>query len=134
MINALLYRPRAGERPAPAVVYPHGGPKEFSGDEWDGVAQYFVDKGYAWLSVNYRGSTGRGKAFEHLNDLDWGGGDVRDCLAAADYLRTLDWVDGDRLAIFGASVRLVHGARLRRRGRRRALTAARSASTATATS
>ena len=103
VINALLYRPRAGERPAPAVVYPHGGPKEFSGDEWDGVAQYFVDKGYAWLSINYRGSTGRGKAFEHLNDLDWGGGDVRDCLAAADYLRTVEWVDGARLAIFGAS-------------------------------
>jgi dipeptidyl aminopeptidase/acylaminoacyl peptidase len=103
VINALLYRPRAGDRPAPAVVYPHGGPKEFSGDEWDGVAQYFVDKGYAWLSINYRGSTGRGKAFEHLNDLDWGGGDVRDCLAAADYLRTVEWVDGARLAIFGAS-------------------------------
>ncbi len=68
-----------------------------------GVAQYFVDKGYAWLSLNYRGSTGRGKAFEHLNDGDWGGGDTQDCLAAADYLRTLDWVDGERLAIFGAS-------------------------------
>jgi dipeptidyl aminopeptidase/acylaminoacyl peptidase len=102
-IGALLYRPRDARRPAAAVVYPHGGPKEFSGDEWDGVAQYFVDKGYAWLALNYRGSTGRGKTFEHLNDHDWGGGDVRDCLAAADYLRTLDWVDGGRLAIFGAS-------------------------------
>jgi dipeptidyl aminopeptidase/acylaminoacyl peptidase len=102
-IGALLYRPRAGDRLAPAVVYPHGGPKEFSGDEWDGVAQYFVDKGYAWLALNYRGSTGRGKSFEHLNDFDWGGGDMRDCLAAADYLRTVDWVDGDRLAIFGPS-------------------------------
>ena len=102
-IGALLYRPREGDRLAPAVVYPHGGPKEFSGDAWDGVAQYFVDKGYAWLALNYRGSTGRGKTFEHLNDLDWGGGDARDCLAAGDYLRTLDWVDRDRLAIFGAS-------------------------------
>jgi dipeptidyl aminopeptidase/acylaminoacyl peptidase len=102
-IGALLLLPREGPRPAPAVVYPHGGPKEFSGDEWDGVAQYFVDKGYAWLSLNYRGSTGRGKSFEHLNDLAWGVGDVEDCLAAADYLRTLDAVDGGRLAIFGAS-------------------------------
>jgi dipeptidyl aminopeptidase/acylaminoacyl peptidase len=102
-IGALLYRPRGNERPAAAVVYPHGGPKEFSGADWDGVAQYFVDKGYAWLSLNYRGSTGRGKTFEHLNDMDWGGGDVRDCLAAADFLRTLDWIDADRIAIFGAS-------------------------------
>jgi dipeptidyl aminopeptidase/acylaminoacyl peptidase len=102
-IGALLLLPRAGGRPAPAVIYPHGGPKEFSGDEWDGVAQYFVDKGYAWLALNYRGSTGRGKTFEHLNDMAWGVGDVQDCLAAADYLRTLDAVDGGRLAIFGAS-------------------------------
>lgn len=102
-IGALLYRPRASSRPAPAVVYVHGGPKEFSGEEWDGVAQYFVDKGYAWLAINYRGSTGRGKTFEHLNDMDWGVRDVSDCLAAGDYLRTLDWVDGDRLAVFGPS-------------------------------
>ena len=102
-IGALLYRPRPADRAAPAVVQPHGGPKEFSGDDWDGVAQYFVDKGYAWLRPNYRGSTGRGKTFEHRNDLDWGGGDAQDCLAAADYLRALDWVDPQRLAIFGAS-------------------------------
>jgi len=102
-IEALLYRPRDTARAVPAVVYPHGGPTEFYGDYWDGHAQYFVDKGYAWLALNYRGSTGRGKTFERLNFDDWGGGDVQDCLAAADYLRTLDWVDGDRLAIFGAS-------------------------------
>jgi dipeptidyl aminopeptidase/acylaminoacyl peptidase len=102
-IEALLYRPPASERPVPAVVYPHGGPTEFSGDEWDGHAQYFLDKGYAWLALNFRGSTGRGKTFERLNFDDWGGGDRDDCLAAADFLRTLDWVDGDKLGIFGAS-------------------------------
>ncbi len=101
-IEALLYRPGVARR-VPAVVYPHGGPTEFYGDEWDGHAQYFVDKGYAWIALNYRGSTGRGKTFERLNFGDWGGGDRDDCLAAADYLRTLDWVDGDKLAVFGAS-------------------------------
>jgi dipeptidyl aminopeptidase/acylaminoacyl peptidase len=103
LVEALLYRPRPAARPVPAIVYPHGGPKEFSGDHWDGSFQYFVDKGYAILALNYRGSTGRGKAFEHLNDRDWGGGDVRDCLAAADHLRTLDGIDGERLAIAGPS-------------------------------
>ena len=104
-IQALLFRPSgaSAERPARAVVYPHGGPTECYGDDWDGHAQYFVDKGYAWLALNYRGSTGRGKTFERLNFDDWGGGDVQDCLAAADFLRTLGWVDGARLAIFGAS-------------------------------
>jgi dipeptidyl aminopeptidase/acylaminoacyl peptidase len=102
-IEALLWRPATTGRPVPAVVYPHGGPTEFSGDDWDGYAQYFLDKGYGWLALNFRGSTGRGKTFERLNFGDWGGGDRDDCLAAADFLRTLDWVDGDRLGIFGAS-------------------------------
>jgi dipeptidyl aminopeptidase/acylaminoacyl peptidase len=102
-IEALLFRPGGRDDPAPAVVYPHGGPTDLYGDDWDGHAQYFVDKGYAWLALNFRGSIGRGKTFERLNFDDWGGGDRDDCLAAADYLRTLDWVDGDKLAIFGAS-------------------------------
>jgi dipeptidyl aminopeptidase/acylaminoacyl peptidase len=102
-IRGLLFRPAGLERPARAVVYPHGGPIERYGDDWDGHAQYFVDKGYAWLALNFRGSTGRGKSFQYLNHRDWGVGDKDDCLAAADFLRTLDWIDGDRLAIFGAS-------------------------------
>ena len=87
----------------PAVVYPHGGPTDASGDLWDGHAQYFVAKGYAWLAPNFRGSTGYGREFERANHGVWGTSDTKDCLAAADYLRTLDFVDGDRLAIFGAS-------------------------------
>ena len=104
-VHAYLFRPpgATAERPAPAVVYPHGGPIAAYGDEWDGHAQYFVDKGYAWIAPNYRGSTGYGRDFERLLHGRIGVDDTKDCLAAADYLRTLDWVDGSRLAIFGAS-------------------------------
>ncbi len=104
-IPAFLRRPEnvSPERPAPAVVYPHGGPTDANIDDWDAYAQYFVAKGYAWLSVNFRGSTGYGRDFERANHGVWGVDDTRDCLAAADYLRALDWVDGDRLGIFGAS-------------------------------
>jgi dipeptidyl aminopeptidase/acylaminoacyl peptidase len=104
-IPGFLMRPRGASaaQPVPAVVYPHGGPTMASGDDWDGHAQYFVDKGYAWLALNFRGSTGYGRDFERLNHGGWGVGDTRDCLAAADFLRALDWVDGDRLAVFGAS-------------------------------
>jgi dipeptidyl aminopeptidase/acylaminoacyl peptidase len=104
-IPALLLRPRGAspERPAPVVVYPHGGPTDASGDDWDGEAQYFADKGYAWLAVNFRGSTGYGRDFERAEHGAWGVKDTEDCLAAADFLRTLDWVDGDRLAIYGGS-------------------------------
>jgi dipeptidyl aminopeptidase/acylaminoacyl peptidase len=104
-VHAYLFRPpgASADNPAPAVVYPHGGPISAYGDEWDGHAQYFVDKGYAWLAPNYRGSTGYGRDFERLLHGRVGVDDTKDCLAAADYLRTLDWVDGSRLAIFGAS-------------------------------
>ncbi len=52
-VQALLFRPTVANeaRPVPAVVYPHGGPTSCFGDEWDGHAQYFVDKGYAWLGA-----------------------------------------------------------------------------------
>jgi dipeptidyl aminopeptidase/acylaminoacyl peptidase len=104
-IPAFLRRPRnaSPEQPVPAVVYPHGGPTDAYLDDWDGHAQYFVDKGYAWLAPNFRGSTGYGRDYERLNHGVWGVKDTEDCLAAADYLRTLHWVDGGRLGIFGAS-------------------------------
>jgi dipeptidyl aminopeptidase/acylaminoacyl peptidase len=104
-IPGFLFRPRTAtpDRPAPAIVYPHGGPTDAYMDLWDGQAQYFLDKGYAWLAVNFRGSTGYGREFERGNHDVWGVKDTWDCLAAADHLRTLDWVDGERLGIFGAS-------------------------------
>jgi dipeptidyl aminopeptidase/acylaminoacyl peptidase len=103
-IEGFLFKPPAAARQrVPAVVYPHGGPTSFYGDEWDGHAQYFIDKGYAWFAVNFRGSTSYGQDFERANRGVWGVDDTADCLAAADYLAGLDWVDGRRLAIFGAS-------------------------------
>ncbi|MBU1494176.1 MAG: prolyl oligopeptidase family serine peptidase, partial [Actinobacteria bacterium] len=75
----------------------------YYGDEWDGIAQYFLDKGYAWLAINFRGSTGYGMEFERADHGVWGVADTDDCLAAADYLAGLDWIDPTRIAIFGAS-------------------------------
>jgi dipeptidyl aminopeptidase/acylaminoacyl peptidase len=100
-----LYRPAGADaaNPAPAVVYPHGGPTSHSGDEWDGVAQYFVDLGYAWFSVNFRGSTTYGRDFERANHGVWGVADTEDCLAAHDHLAGLGWVDPGRVGIFGSS-------------------------------
>jgi dipeptidyl aminopeptidase/acylaminoacyl peptidase len=102
-IEGFLFRPADTSRPVPAVVYPHGGPTDHYGDEWDGHAQYFVDKGYAWLAINFRGSTSYGLGFERANHGDWGVGDVEDCQAAAAYLGDLGWVDPSRIAIYGAS-------------------------------
>ena len=113
-IPALLFRPpgASAERPAPAVVYPHGGPTDAYGDEWDGHAQYFIAKGYAWICPNFRGSTSYGRDFERANHGVWGVDDTKDCLAAADFLRTLDWVDGEPAGDLRRELRLVHGAPL----------------------
>ncbi|MGA7227177.1 MAG: S9 family peptidase [Acidimicrobiia bacterium] len=103
-IHGFLFRPdSASSGKVPAVVYPHGGPTSAYTDGWDGHAQYFVDKGYAWLAINFRGSTTYGRDFERANHMTWGVDDTEDCLAAADYLAGLEWVDDTRIAIFGAS-------------------------------
>jgi dipeptidyl aminopeptidase/acylaminoacyl peptidase len=104
-IHGFLFRPAraSSAEPVAAVVYPHGGPTDASLDEWDGVAQYFVDRGYAWFAPNFRGSTGYGREFERLNHGVWGVDDTKDCLAAYDFLTTLGWVDRERVAIVGGS-------------------------------
>lgn len=102
-IEGFLFRPEDAPGPVPAVVYPHGGPTSVYGDEWDGHAQYFVDKGYGWFAINFRGSITYGLGFERANHDDWGVGDTEDCIAAGKYLQGLDWVDPNRLAIFGPS-------------------------------
>lgn len=100
-IPAFLYRPLKPN--GAAIVYPHGGPTSQYILEWDVIAQYFVAKGYTWLAVNFRGSTGYGIDFERANHDVWGVDDTKDCLFAADYLSALDWIDNKRIAIFGAS-------------------------------
>jgi dipeptidyl aminopeptidase/acylaminoacyl peptidase len=102
-IEGFLFRPKDSSGRVPAVVYAHGGPTDHYGDEWDGQAQHFIERGYAWLAINFRGSTSYGLGFERANHGDCGVGDAGDCVAAGEFLRTLDWVDPDRIAIFGAS-------------------------------
>ncbi|MFZ4720186.1 MAG: S9 family peptidase [Ilumatobacteraceae bacterium] len=104
-VHGWLYRPAHADeaRPCPAVVQPHGGPTSVTGDEWDGVAQYFVAKGYAWFAPNFRGSTTYGRDFERANHGVWGVADMHDCLAAYDHLASLGWVDPAQVGIFGAS-------------------------------
>jgi dipeptidyl aminopeptidase/acylaminoacyl peptidase len=104
-IPAHLFRPpgASAEKPCPAVVYPHGGPIDEQTLEWETLVQWLVAKGYAVLTPNYRGSTGYSLAHQHALYGNWGIVDTDDMLAAADYLAGLDWVDGERLGIMGAS-------------------------------
>lgn len=100
-IPAFLYRPERSN--GAAVVYPHGGPSSLYAAEWDELAQYLVAKGYTFLAPNYRGSTGYGVEFEHLNYNNWGLGDAQDCIYGAKYLASLPGIDAARIAIMGGS-------------------------------
>jgi dipeptidyl aminopeptidase/acylaminoacyl peptidase len=92
------------ERPnGAAIVYPHGGPTDQCGYEWDELAQYFTAKGYFYFAPNYRGSTGYGKTFERANFNDWGIGDTQDCLYAAKFLRGFKEIHAESIGIGGGS-------------------------------
>ena len=103
-IPAYLYRPR-GEpgRRYPGIVWVHGGPTSQFMDTLQPQVQFFVAQGYAVLLPNIRGSSGYGRQFEDLNDRDWGGGDLQDVIAGADYLKSLPEVDPDQLGVTGTS-------------------------------
>ena len=100
-IGALLYD--SGERPSPLVVNPHGGPRAADYRAFGMYTQFLLSRGYSVLQVNYRGSTGRGREFvERLYD-DWGGGEQEDIAEAVRQVTAKDWVDEDRVVVFGGS-------------------------------
>jgi dipeptidyl aminopeptidase/acylaminoacyl peptidase len=100
-VPVFLYEPR--ERPAPVVVYVHGGPESQLRPEFSALAQAVVASGYAVAAPNVRGSTGYGKRYEHLDDVRLRMGAVRDLGALHDWLATRDGIDASRAALFGRS-------------------------------
>jgi len=101
VISGFLYRPEKSN--GAGIVYLHGGPNDQYMYTWDVFAQYLTAKGYTLLAPNYRGSTGYGVNFERMNYLDWGGGDLHDCLQAANFLASNNGVDPGRIASWGPS-------------------------------
>lgn len=103
LIPAWLYRPK-GQGPFPVVLSIHGGPEAQERPTYGvGLYQYLLSRGVGVLAPNVRGSTGYGKEYQSLIHHDWGGAELGDFKAAAEYLRSLDWVDGDRLGVYGGS-------------------------------
>lgn len=100
-IPAFLYMPEV-ERP-PVVVQVHGGPEGQSQPLFSPITQYFVNRGYAVLTPNVRGSTGYGRTYTHLDDVEKRMDSVADLEAMAQWLREASRVDGTRLAVMGGS-------------------------------
>lgn len=91
-----------GELP-PLIVKGHGGPTSQARRGLNLKIQYWTSRGFAYLDVNYRGSTGFGAEYRRKLDGQWGVADVEDCVAGARRLAEQGRVDGDRLLISGGS-------------------------------
>jgi dipeptidyl aminopeptidase/acylaminoacyl peptidase len=105
-IPALLFKPDIAEGgKIPVVLSIHGGPESQERPEYryNGLYQYLAYRGVAVLAPNIRGSTGYGKSYQRLIYHDWGGDDLKDMEHAAQYLLEQDWVDPDRIGVFGGS-------------------------------
>ena len=88
---------------APTIVDIHGGPESQRRPSFSGLRQYFLANGYALLEPNVRGSTGYGKTYTHLDDVEKRMDSVRDIEAAVEWLQDHDAVDPDRIVAKGGS-------------------------------
>ncbi|MGH3697380.1 MAG: alpha/beta hydrolase family protein [Pseudonocardiaceae bacterium] len=102
-VHATLYRPRPERSPAPVIVRGHPGPTSSAPLRLDPWVQFFVDHGFAVLDVDYRGSTGYGRAYRTALRGHWGVLDVSDCIDAVETVGRDGAVDLDRVVISGAS-------------------------------
>ncbi|MEE8078074.1 MAG: S9 family peptidase [Pseudomonadales bacterium] len=90
------------ERP-PLLVMSHGGPTSSAGRSLNYKIQYYTSRGWAVLDVNYRGSTGFGRAYRKALDGHWGELDVTDCEDGVRFLSATNRIDPLRVAIRGGS-------------------------------
>lgn len=90
-------------RPMPMVLMVHGGPWARDSMAYNPYAAWLSDRGYAVLSVNFRGSTGFGKRFVNAGDREWGGRMHDDLIDAVDWAIAKGVANPDRIAIYGAS-------------------------------
>jgi len=99
----LTFPPGADRSGLPTVLNVHGGP--WARDSWgfDPEAQWLANRGYLCVQVNYRGSTGYGKAFVNAGDREWGGRMQDDLTDAVAFVTGQGWADPARVAIYGGS-------------------------------
>ena len=104
-IPAINYKPldATKKNKVPALVWVHGGPGGQSRTGYSSLIQYLVNHGYAILAVNNRGSSGYGKTFFKMDDLNHGDKDLKDCIWGKKWLQAQDYIDTENIGIIGGS-------------------------------
>ncbi len=104
-VHSLLVKPagyQAGQK-YPTLLRIHGGPNGQDSHSFNFERELFAANGYAVIAVNYRGSNGRGNAFQKAIFADWGNKEVMDLLGAMDEVQKMGVADPDRLGLGGWS-------------------------------
>jgi dipeptidyl aminopeptidase/acylaminoacyl peptidase len=113
-VPAWLFVPKNLDRSRkhPAIVWIHGDGVNQNYDGWHvqrnyavyySFHQYLLQEGFVVIAPDYRGSIGYGRAWREGVYMDVGGKDAKDAWMAANYLKTLPYIDGDRLGVWGLS-------------------------------
>jgi dipeptidyl aminopeptidase/acylaminoacyl peptidase len=113
-VPAWLFVPKNLDRTKkhPAIVWIHGDGINQNYDGWHvqrnyavyySMHQYLLQQGYVVIAPDYRGSIGYGRDWRNGVYLDVGGNDAKDAWMAANYLKTLPYVDSDRMGVWGLS-------------------------------
>jgi dipeptidyl aminopeptidase/acylaminoacyl peptidase len=105
-VPVFLFEPE-GTGPFPVVVTVHGGPESqwlpWFAPSFAPLTQYLVSRGYAVAAPNVRGSTGYGKRYEHLDDIEKRLDSVRDLASLHEWLSARPSIDGERAVVYGRS-------------------------------
>lgn len=108
-VHGFYYAPKNPEFSAPEGSLPpllvnvHGGPTSSARPGLSIAVQYWTSRGFAFLDVNYRGSTGYGRKYRQRLNGHWGVLDVQDCAEGAQYVVSQGLADPERIAIRGRS-------------------------------
>ncbi len=113
-IDAFLYKPKDFDetKKYPAIVWVHGGPMRQMRGAWHPSStyshfyaynQYLVSQGYVVISPNFRGGIGYGTEFRYGLYKNKGIDDTIDIVSAGKYLKSLDYVDENKVAVYGLS-------------------------------
>ncbi|GAP06008.1 dipeptidyl aminopeptidase [Anaerolinea thermolimosa] len=93
----------SGDGLPPAILNIHGGPTSQAVVSFSAEAAYFTTRGYAYVEVNYRGSTGYGHAYRNALHQRWGDADVLDAISCVEALGKASLADPSRCVIKGGS-------------------------------